>query len=112
MDSGQQGCLRPRHALHVRIVLQCLDVDACVACFVVPLLRPRCGFFEDVFRGIGARDLVGEITELRGSDFLVGWSEDRIGGTRLLAIGISTAGTPSGGVLDLAGGPISGDRRG
>lgn len=42
----------------------------------------------------------------RGSDFLVSWTEDRPTGRRLMAIGISTSGIPSGGVMDLAGGSI------
>jgi hypothetical protein len=42
----------------------------------------------------------------RGTDFLVTWTEFRSDGGHLLALGLSPAGTPNGGEMDLAGGPI------
>jgi len=44
----------------------------------------------------------------RGSDYLVGWTEDGATSGLLKAIGVSSSGTPSGGAMTLAGGPIAG----
>lgn len=44
----------------------------------------------------------------RGTDFLVAWTEDHPDGRQLLALSVSSAGTPAGSVMDLAGGPIQG----
>lgn len=44
----------------------------------------------------------------RGSDYLVAWTEDGATSGLLKAIGVSSAGTPSGGTMTLAGGPIQG----
>jgi hypothetical protein len=43
----------------------------------------------------------------RGTDYLVSWFEDGPSGRRLMALGVSPAGTPNGGVMDLAGGPMA-----
>lgn len=42
----------------------------------------------------------------RGSGYLVGWTEDGATSGLLKAIGVSSSGTPSGGTMTLAGGPI------
>ena len=42
----------------------------------------------------------------RGSDYLVAWTENGPASGLLMAIGVSSAGTPSGGAMTLAGGPI------
>jgi len=42
----------------------------------------------------------------RGSDYLVAWTENGPSSGLLMAIGVSSAGTPSGGAMNLAGGPL------
>ena len=50
---------------------------------------------------------LGVAVASRGGDYLVAWTENGPGSGLLQAIGVSSAGTPSGGVMTLAGGPIT-----
>jgi hypothetical protein len=43
----------------------------------------------------------------RGSDYLVAWAESGPASGQLMAIGVSSSGTPSGGTMTLAGGAIA-----